>query len=347
VALRAAGEEALEEVQRLDRLLSLYRPDSEIGRVNARAYGHPVRVSPPVFRLLDTARQLSHATSGAFDITVGPLLRCWGLMGGKGRVPSDDELAAAHACAGMDLVHLDPERFTVGFARKGVMLDLGAIGKGYAVEKAAELLKDAGVTSAFLHGGTSTMCALGAPPGQEAWKVTLELPGPGSGGALSPRTAHGDFEPAASSAGFLTGPAPAPADWKVGVTISQFMEGAQPDAPAAASVPAAVVSLRDEALSVSAVWGKSFFAEGKTYGHVIDPRSGCPAQAAIMAAVALPSATETDALSTALMTLGSAGHIVVRQLRPAARTFTVEALQGQVHCQGHGITPLLPEVFSH
>jgi len=164
MALRAAGEEAIAEIERLEERLSLYRPSSEIAGLNARAARGPVRVTPPVFALLQRAQQLHKETGGAFDITIGPLVRCWGFMGSSGRMPTAQEIAEARALVGMDLVHLEPQGFSVQFAREGVMLDLGAIGKGYAIECAAELLREAGVTSALLHGGTSTVYALGHAP---------------------------------------------------------------------------------------------------------------------------------------------------------------------------------------
>jgi thiamine biosynthesis lipoprotein len=170
------------------------------------------------------------------------------------------------------------------------MLDLGAIGKGYAIERAAEVLREAGVTSALLHGGTSSVQALGHPPDAAFWKVAIERPQPGPG---SPSTWLA-IQPPASSPGLL-----------------------------------ATVPLCDEAMSVSAVWGKSFQAEGRTFGHVIDPRTGQPATGAVLAAVVLPSATETDALSTALLTLGPGGHDTVAKLRPGMKTLLVaEAPEG-------------------
>src|SRR5436190_3906188 len=86
--LRAAGEAALDEIDRLECQLSLYRPSSEIAHLNARAAGGPVRVSPSMFALLEHARMLYDETGGAFDITLGPLSRCWGFMNGGGQVPS-------------------------------------------------------------------------------------------------------------------------------------------------------------------------------------------------------------------------------------------------------------------
>ena len=155
--LRAAGEEALDEISRLEAQLSLFCPTSEIADLNRRAARTPVRVSPPVFALLQHARKLSEETEGAFDITIAPLLGAWGFLGGTGHLPAPAVLEAARELVGMALVQFDPEASSIRFARSGVMLDLGAIGKGYAVECAAELLREAGINSALLHGGTSTV----------------------------------------------------------------------------------------------------------------------------------------------------------------------------------------------
>ena len=129
-ALRAAGEEALAEVDRLENQLSLYRPGSEIAQLNARAAREAVRVSPEVFALLRHAQQLHAETDGAFDITIAPLVRCWGFMGGQGQMPTRAAVETARRLVGMQHVHLNAADRTVRFARDGVMLDLGAIGKG-------------------------------------------------------------------------------------------------------------------------------------------------------------------------------------------------------------------------
>lgn len=273
MALRAAGEEALAEVVRLENQLSLYRPGSEIAQLNARAAREAVQVSPEVFALLQHAQRLHAETDGAFDITIAPLVRGWGFMDNNGQMPSPEAIAEARSKVGMQLVQLDTTKRTVRFAREGVMLDLGAIGKGYAVERGAAVLREAGMTSALFHGGTSTMCAIGRPPEADAWKVAIERP------------------PAALG------------------------EIAFPDLPP--------VRLKDEALSVSAVWGRGFQSGGKHFGHVIDPRTGQPVESAWLSAVVLPSATETDALSTALLTLGAPGLDRINGLRPDARALFV------------------------
>ena len=255
-SLRAAGEEALALVEQLEAELSLFRAGSEIARLNARAAREPVRVTPGVFALLQHAQKLSEQTGGAFDITVAPLVRCWGFMGGEGRMPRPEEVAEARAKVGMRLVQLNPDDFTVRFAREGVMLDLGAIGKGYAIERAAEVLREAGVTSALLHGGTSTVQAIGQPPGEECWKIAIETPSPR-------RTRRPPCWPRCRS---KTRPCRSPA-----CRNTPFRPG---EGPLATSLTRARAS--------------------RPLGTVL-------------AAVVLPSATETDALSTALLTLGQRG----------------------------------------
>src|SRR3954471_8743086 len=141
-ALRAAGEEALDEVDRLENLLSLYRPTSEVARLNARAASEAVRVDPELFRLIKRASNLSQETKGLFDLTIGPLMRCWDLLGGDGKIPGRAELEEARAKVGMHLVELNTPGSTIRFKRPGVMLDFGAIGKGYAIERAALVLKE-------------------------------------------------------------------------------------------------------------------------------------------------------------------------------------------------------------
>ena len=284
-ALRAAGEAALEEIERLENLLSLYRTHTEIAQINARAAREWVRVSPPVFRLLEHARRLSEETNGAFDITAGPLIRCWGFQGGTGRQPSPEEIAEARACVGMNLVEMNASESTVHYSRPGVSLDLGAIGKGYAIDRAVEILREAGVTSALLHGGTSTTAAIGAPPEADGWNIAIDLP---SSDASSPSTRL------------------------------------------------AVVMLRDESLSVSAVWGRSFQSGDQCFGHVIDPRTGEPVQSALLAALVLPSATESDALSTALLLDGPQGLVAMTRAHPMAKALVVTGREAalEIHRQG-------------
>lgn len=176
VALRAAGEEALREIGQTEEVLSAFRPTSEIAHVNARAAAEPVQVSPDVFDLLVQARGLWELTDGAFDITVGPLMRCWGFWGASGRLPEPSDIDATLASVGMQHLELDSVHRTVFFIREGMTIDLGAIGKGYAIDQAVEILEENGVRSGLLHGGTSTTYGIGSPPDQSKWRTGIAAP---------------------------------------------------------------------------------------------------------------------------------------------------------------------------
>jgi len=169
VRLRAAGEEALAEILRLDHQLSTYRSSSEVSWINVRASQTPVVVEAGLFGLLECCQALSRATEGAFDITVGPLLRAWGFVNGTGRLPSDDARRAAGANVGWKHLELDPDRRTVRFGKPGMRIDFGAIGKGYAIDAAIEILRSHDIRSALVHGGTSSIHAIGAPDDSDAW----------------------------------------------------------------------------------------------------------------------------------------------------------------------------------
>jgi thiamine biosynthesis lipoprotein len=262
--LRAAGEEALAEISRVESMLSLYKPTSEVANLNARAGAEPVRVSAEMFSLLQRAVAFARETNGAFDITIAPLVRCWGFMRGQGSIPTDADIEAARASVGSQLLELNPTERSVRFLHPGVMLDFGAFGKGYAVDTAVELLRDSGVEAALLHGGASAVFGFGHAENNLPWRIAV------------------------------TG-AP-PADEILGL-----------------------VDLDETSLSVSAVWGKSFTSHGRTFGHILDARTGRPSERAELAAVNVPSAGDSDALSTALLVDGPSGLETFAKNRPSAR----------------------------
>jgi thiamine biosynthesis lipoprotein len=136
-----------------------------------------VTTDPEVFRFLQTSMDFSARSGGAFDITVGPLMRAWGFFRGKGHYPTPEELSAARKSTGWGHVHLDPQKRTVHFDMPGMSLDPGGIGKGYVVERVVNLLRDAGVKTALIDAGSSTIYAMGAPPGKNGW--TIQVPRPG------------------------------------------------------------------------------------------------------------------------------------------------------------------------
>ncbi len=174
----AAAGAALDLIDELEDQLTVYRSHSEVSRLNERAPFEDVAVEEKLFNLLSFAAALTRETRGAFDIATGALTKTWGFYQRSGRVPSVAERAAAMRRTGFRHVVLDAKRRTVRFLRPGLEINLGGIGKGYALDRAAEMLRrDWGVGSALLHGGTSSVIAIGGPPGQSAgWPVALKHP---------------------------------------------------------------------------------------------------------------------------------------------------------------------------
>jgi FAD:protein FMN transferase len=165
---------ALNEIDRLEDQLSLFRDDSTISDINRRAAAVPVDVEPHLFDLLQHSIELHRETDGAFDITATPLSRCWGFLKREGRVPAPEVIAAARAVVGADAVALDPARRSIRFARAGVELNLGAIGKGYALDRAAKDMRAAGVSHALLSAGRSSLLAIGGR--KRGWQVEVVSP---------------------------------------------------------------------------------------------------------------------------------------------------------------------------
>jgi FAD:protein FMN transferase len=227
--------EALDEVDRIDRLMSNYKPESPLSEVNREAARRAVRVSPELFAFLAECLRYSRESEGAFDITVGPLMKAWGFFRGEGRMPSDTELAAARNRTGYRHVILHAGESTVQFDRDGMELDLGGIAKGYAVDRVIGLLRAKGVERALVSAGGSTLYGLGTPPGKEGWPVRIDE-------------------------------------------------------------AAMQVTLKDRALSVAGSSEKFFEVGGVRYSHIMDPRTGRPAQTVRSVAVLTGNGTAGDAL---------------------------------------------------
>jgi thiamine biosynthesis lipoprotein len=178
---------ALDELDRIDRLMSHYRRDSPLSRLNREAATAPVAVDPELLDFLAECLRRSRESDGAFDVTVGPLMKAWGFFRGDGRVPGTEELGQVLERVGYRHVVLDRAAGTVRFDRPGVELDLGGIAKGYAVDRVVDLLRRRGVASALVNLGGSSVYGLGAPPGGEAWEVGVVDPADPAKTALTVR----------------------------------------------------------------------------------------------------------------------------------------------------------------
>lgn len=173
---RQAAAAAFEEVDRLEGELSRFIENSDISRINNLPANQPLLLGLDAFECLKISVQMYAETNGAFDITIGSLLRCWRDEQGNPRTPSGEELNFARLHTGSNLIQLNEREHTIRPATSPVLIDLGGIGKGYAVDRVAELLREWSIETALISGGYSSVLALEAPPGTKGWPLTLSDP---------------------------------------------------------------------------------------------------------------------------------------------------------------------------
>ena len=164
---------AFEEVDRIEQLLSTYRSDSEISRLNLNGAEELVTLSKEVFDMLKRSKEITQQTDGAFDITVGPIVQLW--RQANRHIPDASTIEETTLSVGMHHVHLDERNQTAWFDTQGVRVDLGGIGKGYAMDRAAEILKEQGIQRALLSFGGHIL-ALDPPPGKTGWNILIRDP---------------------------------------------------------------------------------------------------------------------------------------------------------------------------
>jgi FAD:protein FMN transferase len=234
--------EGFDQVEALEKQMSVYREDSELCAINAAAAGGPVKVEAGLYGLLRLARDIGVETGGAFDITTGALIRAWGFLHRAGAVPDPERLAAARASSGWEHLVLEDQASTVLFRRCGLELNLGAIGKGFALDRLAAHLKSSGLSNFLAHAGHSSIVASGDSASARGWTIGIRRPGGGSLGSLC---------------------------------------------------------LDNEAVSTSSAASQFFVSGGRRYGHILDPRSGLPAERNALCSVVASTAARAEALSTA------------------------------------------------
>ncbi len=166
-----AARIVFDEVKRIEKLLSKYDPDSEVSRLNKTG---TVTAGPDLYYLLTRSKEFWFATDGAFDITVGPLMDIWGFTTKNFRQPADDEIRAVLSRVGMNKIIFHPPDNVVEFTVRGSAIDVGGLGKGYAVDCAVGLLRAAGVRSCLINAGGQIYC-LGTNAGKP-WRVAVRDP---------------------------------------------------------------------------------------------------------------------------------------------------------------------------
>ena len=272
---RATLGELFALAARLDAVMTLYDPESDLARLNRTAGRGPAPVDSELAQILAASIVYSRLTSGAFDVTVRPLVALWTQAGQTGVPPRAEELARARALVGSDQIRL--EGSAVALAREGVSVDLGGIAKGWALDRMLPLLRERGIDRALLDFGQSSLWALGAPPGASGWRLLARGP---EGGVLG------------------------------------------------------VLTLSDQALSVSGSLGQWVEIGGRRYGHVLDPRSGLPLERRRQAMVVAPNAALAEALSKALLVLGEVEGVARVAAQPGCEGILVDAEGGSWETPG-------------
>lgn len=163
---------AYTRISELEQMMSDYRADSELNWLCQQAVGRWVKVSPELFYVLWRGQKLAQQTEGAFDMTVGALVRLWREARRTGKLPDEATLRAAKARSGYRLLELSVRRRAVRLKTAGMQLDLGGIAKGYACDNALRVLRRYGVARALIQMG-GDIVAGDAPPGEQGWRIEL------------------------------------------------------------------------------------------------------------------------------------------------------------------------------
>jgi thiamine biosynthesis lipoprotein len=266
---------ALDLVDLLESQLTVYRETSEVTDINRRAGREPVVVEEGLYQLLKRAAAMSDETQGAFDITAGRLSKIWGFYRRQGSMPTPEDVEQALKTVGSQYLQFDDSAHSVRFLQPGLEFNLGAIGKGYTLDRAADSLAASGINDFLIHGGNSSVLARG--------NRILDF-----GMLIS--DAEDDLE---QQSKIQNPKSKIASSWSIALRH-----------PLKPDDRLAEFFLYDQALGTSGSGTQFFHYQGKRYGHIIDPRSGWPAEQMLSATVIAPTAEQADALSTAFYVMG-------------------------------------------
>ncbi|MFA5085925.1 MAG: FAD:protein FMN transferase, partial [Candidatus Omnitrophota bacterium] len=168
-------DKAFDEVKRVEDVYSVYNHASEISRINKLRKNEKLQISDGVFNLILKSIDYSKRTFGTFDITVKPIIDLWHKAKTRGRVPSEDEISRALGHVGYKNIVLDETNRTISFKKEEMSIDMGGIAKGYATDRAINILEDAGINNALVTSGGDMYC-LGKKSRTELWKVGIRHP---------------------------------------------------------------------------------------------------------------------------------------------------------------------------
>ena len=260
-----AVSDAFELLDLLEDQLTIYRDHSEVSQLNRSAKTQATPVETRLFHLLKLAKELHTDTAGAFDITSSPLTQLWGFDKRAGSIPDADQIDQTLQQVGSKFLSLDQESETAKFTNPDLQINLGGIGKGFAIDRMGQLFRERDVHHFIVHGGQSSVLARGS---------------------------QDDFTRSESGDSSEQNDESNASGWTVGLSH-----------PTIPNFRLAEFKLRDQALGTSGTGRQGFFHQGKRYGHIIDPRTGWPTDHVLSSTVISPSAALSDALATAFFVM--------------------------------------------
>lgn len=232
-----------EEIKRLQKLMNFYEENSELSILNSIG---SYKVSEDTFKVIRIAKEISEKTEGSFDISAAPLVKLWGIFSDDERVPTENEIKDTLKLVNYKDINLDNDKLNVSFDKKGQMIDLGAIAKGYAADKAIEIYKMYDVTGGFINLG-GNVSVYNSPVGKEYWNVGIQNP-------IGKR------------------------DNFIGVLM-----------------------INNKSVVTSGNYERNFESDGKTYGHIINPKTGWPVESEFLSVTVIADKSiYADGFSTAL-----------------------------------------------
>jgi len=268
-----AVEAALDAVKQVEDLTSFHK-QSQLTRVNEAAGVEPVKVDQQLLALVEKSLEIAARTHGAFDPTIGPLSNLWRFSAGEPHLPDRAAIASALEIVGWEKVRIDRAKGTVFLPERGMALDLGGIAKGYALDRAAAAIREAGIRSALVNAG-GDIVALGEKEPGKPWRIGIQDP-------RSP------------------------------------------------SSIIAVAPVKDGAILTSGDYERFFTEDGKRYHHILDPKTGYPAEGLESVTILTPDARAADGMSLAVFVLGLKEGLRLIESTPGVYGLLVDS-QGEIH----------------
>jgi FAD:protein FMN transferase len=283
---RRAAQKAFHRIARLDAIMSDYKETSELNRFCRKAPKKPVTISADLFRILDESQRLAARSEGAFDVTVGVVVRLWRRARRTNALPDEERLARALALTGYRKLHLDARRRSAWLEQEGMLLDLGGIGKGFAADEAMRVLKQQGIRSALVAAGGDIVVSA-APPQKTGWLVAI----------ASLQT----------SSNVVQAPLQSETSNSVGGSTLQAADG---------QINSLLLS--NAAVSTSGDAEQYVEIDGVRYSHIVDPRTGIGVKGQSSVTVVARRGTDSDGLATALSVLGPERGLRLIEATPGA-----------------------------